>query len=302
MTHSAAYRAARVELGNPTVTRERVRDAGWENTLETLIVDVRYGLRRLRSNPGFTAVSAITLALGIGATTVIFSAINPILFKALPYPHAERVLMVSDVGNDGTPMAVTFGTYREILLRNHSFDALAPFKAWQPTVEGGAEPERLSGQAVGADYFRALGVAPIRGRDFTTADDRDGGPRVVILSDALWHRRFGGDPRHHRSQRDARRRSVPRHRRHAADVRERSGDERRHLEAAPIQDGVHAGVARMGTSSASRWARSLRRRSRGGARRPLRHSADAARRHAPRPVGVAPRRARRHVAPGRRRA
>jgi len=194
MTHSAAYRAARVELGNPTVTRERVRDAGWESTLETLIVDVRYGLRRLRSNPGFTAVSAITLALGIGATTVIFSAINPILFKALPYPHADRVLMVSDVGGDGAPMAVTFGTYREILLRSHSFDALAPFKAWQPTVEGGAEPERLSGQAVGADYFRALGVAPIRGRDFTTTDDRDGGPRVVILSDVLWHRRFGADP------------------------------------------------------------------------------------------------------------
>ena len=107
-----------------------MRDAGWESTLETLIVDVRYGLRRLRSNPGFTAVSAITLALGIGATTVIFSAINPILFKTLPYPHADRVLMVSDVANNGTPMSVTFGTYREILLRNHSFDALAPFKAW----------------------------------------------------------------------------------------------------------------------------------------------------------------------------
>ncbi|HEY2164384.1 MAG TPA: ABC transporter permease, partial [Gemmatimonadaceae bacterium] len=194
MTRGAAYRAARVELGNPTVARERVRDSGWESTLETVIVDVRYGIRRLRSNPGFTAVSAITLALGIGATTVIFSAINPILFKTLPYPQAERVLMVSDVGNNGTPMPVAFGTYREILLRSHSFDALAPFKAWEPTLEGGAEPERLTGQAVGADYFRAVGVLPVRGRDFTSADDRDGGPRVVILSDALWRRRFGGDP------------------------------------------------------------------------------------------------------------
>jgi putative ABC transport system permease protein len=171
-----------------------VRDSGWESTLETLIVDVRYGIRRLRSNPGFTTVSAITLALGIGATTVIFSAINPILFKTLPYPHADRVLMVSDAANNGTPTPVTFGTYREILLRNRSFDALAPFKAWQPTLEGGAEPERLNGQAVGAEYFRALGVAPTRGRDFTAADDRDGGPTVAILSDALWHRRFGDDP------------------------------------------------------------------------------------------------------------
>src|SRR5215469_4791332 len=194
MTRSAAYRAARVELGNPTVTRERVRNSGWESSLEGLIADVRYGLRRLRSNPGFTAVSAITLALGIGATTVIFSAINPILFKALPYPHAERVLMVSDAANNGTPVPVAFGTYREILLRNHSFDALAPFKPWQPTLEGGAEPERLNGQAVGAEYFRALGVAPVRGRDFTAADDRDGGPAIAILGDALWRRRFGADP------------------------------------------------------------------------------------------------------------
>ncbi len=194
MTRSAAYRAARVELGNPTVTRERVRNAGWERGVEMLITDARYGLRRLRSNPGFTAVSAITLALGVGATTVIFSAINPILFKSLPYPNADRVLMVSDVANNGTPEPIAFGTYREILLRNHSFDALAPFKAWQPTLEGGAEPERLNGQAVGAEYFRALGVVPVRGRDFTVADDRDGAPGVAIISDALWHRRFGGDP------------------------------------------------------------------------------------------------------------
>ncbi len=194
MTRSAAYRAARIELGNPTVTRERVRDSGWENGVEMLLTDVRYGLRRLRSNPGFTAVAAITLALGIGATTVIFSAINPILFKTLPYPNAERVLMVSDAANNGTPEPVTFGTYREILLRSHSFDALAPFRPWQPVLAGDAEPERLNGQAVGAQYFRALGVRPARGRDFTADDDRDGGPRVAILSDALWRRRFGSDP------------------------------------------------------------------------------------------------------------
>jgi putative ABC transport system permease protein len=193
MSLSAAYRAARIELGNSTVTQERVRNSGWERGVETLIADVRYGLRRLRSNPGFTAVSAITLALGVGATTVIFSAINPILFKALPYPSPDRVLMVSDAGNNGTPMPVAFGTYREILLRNHSFDALAPFKAWQPALGATGEPERLVGQAVGAQYFRALGVAPARGRDFTADDDRNAGPRVAILSNALWQRRFGGD-------------------------------------------------------------------------------------------------------------
>jgi len=194
MSRSAARRLAQLEVGNSTVARERVRNSGWEHGVETLIADVRYGLRRLRSNPGFTIVAAVTLALGIGATTVIFSAINPILFKALPYPHADRVLVISDVANNGTPLPITFGTYREILQRSHSFEALAPFKPWQPTLEGAAEPERLRGQAVGAEYFRALGLAPVRGRDFTADEDRDGATKVAILSDALWRRRFGADP------------------------------------------------------------------------------------------------------------
>ena len=193
MSRADAYRAAQIELGNATVARERMRGYGWENFVETLLADVRYALRRLRSNPGFTTVSAITLALGIGATTAIFSAVDPILFKPLPYPHAERILAVSDKANDGTPIPITFGTYREIAQRSHSFDALASYKSWQPTLQGSAEPERLNGQAVGADFFRALGVAPARGRQFTVAEDREGGPKLVIIGDALWRRRFGAD-------------------------------------------------------------------------------------------------------------
>ena len=193
MSHTDAHRAAQIELGNETVARERVRGYGWENFVETLIADVRYAVRRLRSNPGFTMVSAITLALGIGATTAIFSAVDPILFKPLPYPHAERIIAVSDVTADGTPMPVTFGTYREIAQRSHSFEALAPYATWQPTLQGGSEPERLNGQRVGAQYFQVLGVGPARGRTFTAEEDRDGGPRVVLISDALWRRRFGGD-------------------------------------------------------------------------------------------------------------
>lgn len=189
MSESGAFRAARLLMGNTTVAHEQVRDYGWENIVETVLADVRYALRRLRANPGFTTVSALTLALGIGATTVIFSAVNPILFKSLPYPRPDRILAVSDAQGG----RVTFGTYRELLLRNRSFEALAPFKGWQPALQGGSEPERLNGQAVGADFFRVLGVTPARGRAFTADEDRDHGPRVVIISDALWHRRFGGD-------------------------------------------------------------------------------------------------------------
>jgi putative ABC transport system permease protein len=189
----AARRAAQLELGNPTVVREQVRSYGWENAVGALLADGRYAARRLRSNPGFATVSVLTLALGIGATTAIFSAVNPILFEPLPYPHAERILMISDVGNDGSHIDVTFGTYRELAQRSRSFEALAVLKPWQPTVTGESEPERLDGQRVSASYFRALGVRPLVGRGFDASDDRPKGPNVVILGYGLWRRRFGGD-------------------------------------------------------------------------------------------------------------
>src|SRR5499426_3651339 len=193
MTPGDAQRAAQMEIGNTTVVREQVRDYGWENFVDTAIGDLRYAVRRLRSNPGFTIVSMITLGLGIGASTAIFSAVNPILFEALPYPHAERVVMLWDRTRDGGQVDVTFGTHREVLARSHSFDAIAAMKAWQPTMTSDAEPERLDGQRVSAGYFRALGVAPAVGRDFRDDDDQANGPTVVLLSDALWRRRFAAD-------------------------------------------------------------------------------------------------------------
>jgi putative ABC transport system permease protein len=155
--------------------------------------DLRYGLRRLRGSPGFAAVSVLTMALGVGASTAIFSAVNPILVEPLPYPHAGRIVIVSDFGSDGSRLEVTFGTYRELVERSHSFDAIAVAKPWQPTVVGAAEPERLDGQRVTVGYFRALGVAPTLGRDLAASEDQVHGPNVVILSDGLWRRRFGAD-------------------------------------------------------------------------------------------------------------
>jgi putative ABC transport system permease protein len=194
LSHGDAVRAAQLELGNMTAVRERVRGYGWENAVDTLVADLRFAIRRLRTNPGFAIVSVLTLALGIGASTAIFSAVNPILFEPLPYPHASRIAAISDVAGDGSPADVTFGTYRELAARNRSFDAIAVFKAWQPTMLGDAEPERIAGQRVTADYFRVLGVPPVIGRDFQDTDDRTNAPNVVILSDALWRRRFGADP------------------------------------------------------------------------------------------------------------
>jgi len=160
--------------------------------MNTLLQDVRYGLRMLAKSPVFTAVAVITLALGIGASTAIFSTVNPILFEPLPYPHASRMMMIWDIFQ-GSRSDVTFHTYRELLQRSRCFDAIAVMEPWQPTMTGPAEPERLDGQSVSASYFRVLGVTPALGRDFQVPDDRCHGPKSAMLSDRLWRRRFLGD-------------------------------------------------------------------------------------------------------------
>jgi putative ABC transport system permease protein len=191
-----AARAARLEVGSVLGVREQVRGAGWEAAVGALFGDLRFAARRLRATPGFTAVAVLTLAIGVGATTAIFSAVHPILFAPLPYPDAGRIAMIWDRGTDGSRVDVTFGTCRELTERNRSFAAIAAMKPWQPTLLGTietGEPVRLDGQRVGWRYFQALGVPPALGRDFQPADDQQNGPRVAILSDSLWRRRFSAD-------------------------------------------------------------------------------------------------------------
>jgi putative ABC transport system permease protein len=190
-----ARRQARLDLGGPEQVKENCRDARGTRWLEELWQDFRYAVRTLRQRPGFTAVGAVTLALGIGASTAIFSTVNPILFETLPYPHAGRIMMIWD-SFEGVRCDVTFHSYRELAARSRSFDAMAVMEAWQPTMinaTGASQPERFEGQSVSAGYFRALGVSPALGRDFQPDEDRFKGPHVAILSDALWRRRFGGD-------------------------------------------------------------------------------------------------------------
>src|SRR5262245_30247601 len=160
---------------------------------DEMFQDLRFGLRMLLKNPGFTLIAALTLSLGIGASAAIFSAVNPILFESLPFPHADRLATIWDHGPGGSRQDVTFGTYRELGQRSRSFESLAVMKAWQPTLTGRAEPERLDGQRVSASYFHVLGAPPAIGQGFDASDDRPNGPRMAILSDGLWRRRFGGD-------------------------------------------------------------------------------------------------------------
>ena len=161
--------------------------------MEKLIQDLRYALRQLHKSPGFGCAAILILALGIGGTSAIFSVLYPVLFEPLPYPHASRIMTIWYSGGDRERIGQAFHTYREVAERNHSFEALAVMKPWQPAISGGDQPERLDGQRVSAAYFRVLGVTVAFGRDFQPADDVLNGPKVVILSDGLWRRRFGGD-------------------------------------------------------------------------------------------------------------
>ena len=188
----ARYAALR-KFGNVTRIQEETREVWSLVWLEQFWQDLRHCFRVLSKNSGFTAVAILTLALGIGANTAIFSALNPILFEPLPYPTPARIMTVWDVFS-GARSELTFHTYREIAERNRAFNALAVFEPWQPTLVGMAAPERLDGQSVSSGYFRVLGVSPAVGRDFESSDNAYHGPKVVIISFGLWQRRFGGDP------------------------------------------------------------------------------------------------------------
>jgi putative ABC transport system permease protein len=161
--------------------------------MTSLMQDLRYAVRQLRNSPGYACTAIVILALGVGSTTTIFSALDPILFKPLPYPHAERIMMIWYVGEDGSRNPQAFHTYRELAERTRSFDSFAVMKTWQPTLIGSNEPERIAGQQVSAAYFHSLGILPAMGRDFQAADDVPSGPKVVILSNGLWRRRFNAD-------------------------------------------------------------------------------------------------------------
>ena len=188
-----ARRRARVELGGTLVAREEVREHGWERVVGGAAADLTYAARRLRKDAAFTALAVLTLALGIGAATAIFSTVNPILFELLPYPNAERLMTIAELGRSGAPLDVTYGTFHEVAQRSRAFASLAVIKTWQPTLGGLDRPERLDAQRVSAGYFQTLGIAPLLGRDFTAADDRPKGPDVVVLGHALWER-LGADP------------------------------------------------------------------------------------------------------------
>jgi putative ABC transport system permease protein len=193
MEAEEARAAARRRFGNVMVMREMSHGAwGWE-WFEHMAQDVRHSLRMLRKNPSFTFVAVLTLALGIGANAAIFSVVNGILLRPLPYQAPNRLVFVWEKNSDGTRDNVGYATYLDWKAQNHSFEQLALYASWQPVLQVG-EPEQLNGLRVTSNYFRTLGIHPELGRDFLPEEDNPGSVHVVILSHSLWARKFNSDP------------------------------------------------------------------------------------------------------------
>jgi len=189
--------AARRRFGNVTYLREQCRDMWTFHPLETLSQDVRYALRALRRSPGFTIVAVVALAIGVGANTAIFSLIDAMRARALPYTEPSRLVQLW--GNVMRSRLERRGnSYMDFLdwrAQAKSFEDIAAFVTMTATLSGNDEPQRLSVEFVSAPYFSLLGVAPARGRTFAAQEDVVAAPGfVLILSDGLWKRRFGADP------------------------------------------------------------------------------------------------------------
>jgi putative ABC transport system permease protein len=195
MAPGEAQRRARLDLGGIEQTKEHCRDTRRVNRIQDLMQDLHFGLRLLRKNPGFTSIAVLTLALAIGANTAIFSAVYAVLIKPLPFKNADRMVFIlkknAPRGWSRNPIAPA-----EILAWRNQTEAFEDFAAYTESscvLTGAGEAEEDPCETITSNLFPLLGVAPYRGRSFTSEEDKAGVPRAVILSYGLWQRRFGGD-------------------------------------------------------------------------------------------------------------
>ena len=186
LSPAEARRQALLRFGGPQQAKEHHRDAGSLPFLETLLQDLRFAFRMLRKSPGFTAVAVLTLALGIGANTAIFSLVNGILLVPLPYPTPEQLVSITGTYPKGGVAAM-----REQM---HTMDVAAYYEGHEFNLTGQGEPLRLTGTVVSGEFFSVLGARPELGRTFIPGEDIPGQDNYAVLSHALWQQRFASDP------------------------------------------------------------------------------------------------------------
>src|SRR5262245_24403190 len=193
MSQEAARFAAFRSFGGVERVKEESRDERGIRFLEETCQDLRYGSRMLLKNPGFTLVAVLTLALGIGANTAIFSVVNALLLRPLPYVESERLVLLSEKSRTGERDSASYLNYADWRARAQSFEGMAASHPRSLTLTGGDKAELVRGRSVNWNFFQLLGVNPLCGRLFNEADDRYGAARTLIVSHGFWQGRLGGD-------------------------------------------------------------------------------------------------------------
>ena len=194
MSPEEAAREARKQFGNMQSVREECREAKGAGFGEEMLSDIRFGLRLLRKNPSFTAMAVLTLALGIGATTSIFCWVNAMVFRPLPFPDADRLVLLSEewTAKGWGRSEVSAGTFADWQEQSRSFDALAAFEGMSLRTKADNGVETLRGLRISTMFFQVLKLHPVLGREFLPAEGQSGKDQVAILSHELWERRFSG--------------------------------------------------------------------------------------------------------------
>lgn len=193
MSPAEAHRQAMMSSGGLTMAVESVRDRRSLPFVETLLTDIRYGARGLRRNPGFTSIAIVTLALGIGANSAIFSVVSAVVLRPLPYGNADRIVSVASTRNAQSG-AVSARDFLDWRTESKTLDALAARFSGSTVLTGSGDPTLLSQTRVSANIFDVLSIRPIAGRAFLPGEDEMSAPRVAMLSEGLWRQRFGSDP------------------------------------------------------------------------------------------------------------
>jgi MacB-like periplasmic core domain len=190
LPRAEAQRRARIEFGGYQRFREECREAMGGHLLETVVQDVLVGLRMLRKSPGFTAVAVVTLALGIGGNTAIFSIVNDVLLNPLPFPQPDQIVALHESKPNFEKGSISYPNFLDWQKDNRVFSAMALARRYAFSLTGRGDAERVRGEFVSGDFFPLLGVHPVLGRTFTAAEEQAGAGPVVLISERLLRQKF----------------------------------------------------------------------------------------------------------------
>ena len=194
MSAEAAARLARKQFGNYTAQVERTRDMDIAEGLDTALRNVRLSLRALVKSPAFSITVVLTLALGIGANTAVFSAINSVLLRPLPFPNSDRIVSLAQIHSKTPQPQIAPIRLEDWNHMNHTFEAISGYFTQDDTELSGDLPEKLTHAFVAPRFLEVWGIAPQLGRDFSPDEEHSGGPNAVLISDRYWRRHFGARP------------------------------------------------------------------------------------------------------------